>query len=256
MKTLLFTIFLSLGFFHLQAQTNLRKAEWFVNTDPGFHKANRINFPLNSDKVEWEFNLNNLDVGVHHLCVRVQDEVGIWSHTLTRAFLVAQEGESPIERINYRYTDERGEALQFSYTLDVPQHYIDLDFEPDTIGLIGGEEYELCFSVVTVNGAKSDERCLNFEAEGMPSSINNIEHQAQIYLYPNPTSDQLIVDFPELTQIQSWAVIDAKGSTRFRQTIGQSIQQLQLDVKELESGHYTLAIETQNILIIRNIIVQ
>lgn len=326
MKILLFIISL-FTFFQLQAQTNLRKAEWFINTDPGFHNATHINFAPNGDEVEWEFNLNNLDVGVHYLGVRVQDEAGIWSHTLTRAFLVlppaqpgmtyaewyidedpgfrranpvpiiadtatweidlsglevgvhylhvrtqqasggwthtltraflvAEEGESPIERIDYSYTDERGEALQFSYTLDVAQHYIDLDFEPDTTGLIGGEEYELCFSVVTVNGARSDERCLNFEAEGIPSFTNDIEHQAQISLYPNPTIDHLTVDFPELTQVQVWAIIDANGRTRSRQTIRQSTQQLQLNVKDLESGYYTLVIETQNVLMIRNIIVQ
>ncbi|MEL6943560.1 MAG: T9SS type A sorting domain-containing protein [Bacteroidota bacterium] len=236
-----------------RSNPNITYAEYFIDDDPGFGSA--VTVPINSDTVTWEIDLSDLEVGVHYLHIRTQQASGAWTHTLTRAFLVAEEGKSPIERIDYRYTDGQVNELQFSYILEIPKHYIDIDFEPDTTGLVGGENYELCFQVTTVNGAKSEEECLNFEAKGQSSSIENIDDEIQLSLYPNPTSKQLFIELPAPKWVAKWSMVDRQGIFRSQNRVEHTVQKMSIQVSDLESGYYTLIIETRDSLIIRNVVI-
>ena len=320
-------LLLTLGLIQLQAQSNFQKAEWFVDADPGYHNANQVNFATGNDEAEWAFDLNGLDAGVHYLGVRALDNNGVWSHTLsrsflvlpplqpemvyaewfidedpgfrqanpvpiigdtavweidlsglevgvhylhvrtqqasggwthtlTRSFLVAAEGESPIERIEYRYQDEMNNELSFSYELDEPQHYIDIDFVPDTMGLIGGETYNLCFSVVTIAGVASVERCLEFEAADIPTSIIGANTTAEFRLYPNPTIDKLYIELEPNLEAINWSIIDVQGRYQMKKKLIKNTQQLQIDVAQLPRGIYSLVIESNNMLIVRHFVLK
>lgn len=60
---------------------SITKAEYFVDTDPGF--GNAVNIPVISDSVinNVSFNVNSsaLPLGVHHVFVRTRDASGQWS---------------------------------------------------------------------------------------------------------------------------------------------------------------------------------
>lgn len=64
------------------AATNIIRAEYFLDTDPGFGKATRIAINPAKDIAaqEIEVDLSSLGKGVHFLYLRTQDELGNWSH--------------------------------------------------------------------------------------------------------------------------------------------------------------------------------
>lgn len=326
MMKIFFSTILVFSLLSLSAQTNFQKTEWFIDADPGFNNANRVNFTSNSDIAEWNIALSGLEVGVHYLGVRVLDANGIWSHTLTRSFLilpptlsditltewfidedpgfgqanpiqmttdtaaweidlsglatgvhylhvrtqqasgawshtltrsflVAAEGESPIQRIDYRYQDELGNELPFSYELEAPRHYIDLDFIPDTTNLVGGTNYELCFSVVTVAGAASEQRCLEFTTTDIPSSVSNSEPATLVKVYPNPSSDWINIELPKNMNLIKWSIVNANGQYQKQQKATINTQNFHVDITTLSSGHYALILESDSLLVVRYFVV-
>ena len=70
------------------AQINLQKAEYFIDTDPGFGMASNIpvsNIPVLQDKIA-SINLTGVTEGLHNLFIRVQDANNRWSITSRTVF--------------------------------------------------------------------------------------------------------------------------------------------------------------------------
>lgn len=56
------------------------RAEYFIDTDPGFGQGIAINFlPLPELELDFEVDLSNIETGLHQLFVRIQDHTGAWS---------------------------------------------------------------------------------------------------------------------------------------------------------------------------------
>lgn len=88
MKYLLFSFLL---WSQLFAQSQVVDAEWFLDSpDPGF--GNGISFdpfaPDTSVNASYQLALDVLVPGLHHWHARVKNNLGIWSHTLARPFIV------------------------------------------------------------------------------------------------------------------------------------------------------------------------
>ncbi|HOG19226.1 MAG TPA: hypothetical protein PKW37_02120, partial [Salinivirgaceae bacterium] len=67
---------------------NIVKAEYFLNTDPGFGNGTDVAIIPGQDITDISFavELSSLDNGFHHLYVRVQDAHGRWSLTNVKPF--------------------------------------------------------------------------------------------------------------------------------------------------------------------------
>ena len=67
---------------------NIVKAEYFLNTDPGF--GNGINIPVTAGSqisdISFVADISSLDLGFNHLYIRTKDENGKWSQTNVRTF--------------------------------------------------------------------------------------------------------------------------------------------------------------------------
>jgi hypothetical protein len=87
---------------------NIVKAEYFLDTDPGYGNGAPIPLSPNADiTLDFTVNLANVSPGQHVLFVRVMDEDGRWSLSFTRHFLKDQADVPPsiVEAEYYIDTD-------------------------------------------------------------------------------------------------------------------------------------------------------
>ena len=70
------------------ALTNITAGEFFIDTDPGYGKANNINFIAGNDinNLDFTFDVTGLTAGFHNLYVRFRDANGTWSTVDVRNF--------------------------------------------------------------------------------------------------------------------------------------------------------------------------
>ncbi len=75
-------------FLTASAQPNITRVEYFIDTDPGFGKANSISITPSANISNGTFNVSigSLPTGIHALFIRSRDVNGNWSVTNSRFF--------------------------------------------------------------------------------------------------------------------------------------------------------------------------
>jgi hypothetical protein len=68
---------------------NIARAEYFLNTDPGFGKATPVTLPSSTDisKQAITLNIESAPLGINNLYIRTEDSNGSWSLTNCLAFI-------------------------------------------------------------------------------------------------------------------------------------------------------------------------
>ena len=79
---------------------NIVKAEYFIDTDPGFGNANNVGVTAGQD-ISFTFNrsISGLTQGLHRLFVRTRDANGDWSHTTMQMFYYEPVLSHPLPNI-------------------------------------------------------------------------------------------------------------------------------------------------------------
>ncbi len=76
-------------------------------------------------------------------------------------------------------------------------------------------------------------------------------------VYPSPANDYIKIDFP-LEQIESYTVriYDALGKVVQKSRSNQRIEEITIDISSLPTGTYTVQVESGNVLINEQFIIQ
>ena len=71
-------------------QSQIQRAEWFVDQDPGFNMATPVSNLSPASEVDFNLNLDirNYGPGLHRFHIRTLDDAGTWSQTLSQTFYV------------------------------------------------------------------------------------------------------------------------------------------------------------------------
>ncbi|MEE9466040.1 MAG: hypothetical protein V3W14_10765, partial [Candidatus Neomarinimicrobiota bacterium] len=116
----------------LGAAANITKAEYFIDTDPGFGLGNTITITINSTiDASFVAVLDTVSAGFHTLYVRVKDANGEWSLPNTRPFYLdaAMQATAPyIESINYYFTGTGYTPSTTAYSGFTADSIIDVEF--------------------------------------------------------------------------------------------------------------------------------
>ena len=84
------------------------KAEYYVDSDPGFGAGYAVPLvPAVSQNVDFALS-TSIPAGIHLLYVRVLDELGQWSSTLTKLIFVVNSGNTPIAAAEYFIDEDPG----------------------------------------------------------------------------------------------------------------------------------------------------
>jgi len=75
------------------------------------------------------------------------------------------------------------------------------------------------------------------------NSLNDVNNNAKIKVYPNPTNDIVIIEFPENLIIDSFKIFDIKGSLI---RIYHVKEKSKIEITNLEKGIYIYSVTTEN----------
>jgi len=132
--SILSTILLMGMFFSLSAQ-NISKAEYFLDTDPGFGMASPISIASPGQLVDLNFTIPMQQVtpGFHMLYVRVLDTDSMrWSQTMKKAIFRANDpAPSDLVKLEYFIDDDPGWGNGIPIPLNTPSTSIEVDYMLD-----------------------------------------------------------------------------------------------------------------------------
>jgi len=89
----------------LQAQ-EAKRIEYFFDTDPGYGQATPLAAATGDNS--YSIPVDELPVGVHLLCLRAQDDKGVWSSVFTRTIYVMADKPMAFARMEYFFDADPG----------------------------------------------------------------------------------------------------------------------------------------------------
>ena len=90
-----------------QRPTEAVRVEYFYDTDPGYGNGKSVGNLVDGDNT-LVFSVEGLAYGVHHLCLRAQDNTGVWSQVATSSIFVASPKTANAVRIEYFFDTDPG----------------------------------------------------------------------------------------------------------------------------------------------------
>ncbi len=122
---------------------NIDRAEYFIDTDPGFGMATPISVPAPGNDLTLQFSpgLEGLDQGMHYIHFRARDVSGRWGSVINTVFLVVDlpsSAESDIQQVEYFIDTDPGFGLGTQVTLPSAGNDLTIDFSVSLSGLEDG----------------------------------------------------------------------------------------------------------------------
>ena len=140
MKRLL--LFVIAVFLSYQANCQISRLEYFIDTDPGYGKGKAVSITA-GPSIDQTFNIPlDLSNGFHTLGIRAKSSDGVWSHTHFRTFMVKKDVPTKVVRVEY-YIDKdpgygKGKAIPLTEDEDGYLSYnIPLTDIPEGFRLLG-----------------------------------------------------------------------------------------------------------------------
>ena len=125
------------------ADSRIAKAEYFIDTDPGFGSAVSVPIATPANKLELSFNVNisALSQGFHMMIIRTRDNLGRWSSSFERVFYVYRsqgDAAGKIDRAEYFIDTEPGFGSAVTIPITTPANKLELVFNVDINSLVQG----------------------------------------------------------------------------------------------------------------------
>lgn len=211
--------------------SNIKKAEYFIDTDPGFGKA--VNIPVASPAkdiaLSFDVNTSSLE-GFHIIVLRALDNLGRWSTSRQQVFYVFKStaaAASNVTGIEYFLDTDPGFGKGTFYSVPVPASKVAAEFTVNLSGVTNGN-HVLYFRAKDASGRYSE---LYAHAITVTlSGIGDVDITSWFRLYPNPNSGDFIMDFTDLQgKSVTLAIFDMNGR--------------QVYVKEMEGDNVPLSVD-------------
>jgi hypothetical protein len=125
------------------ADSRILKAEYFIDTDPGFGSATSIPIATPANKLELSFNVNisSMTQGFHMMIIRTRDNLGRWSSSFERVFYVFKSQGDALAKINraeYFIDTDPGSGSAVNIPIATPANRLELAFNVDISTLLQG----------------------------------------------------------------------------------------------------------------------
>jgi gliding motility-associated-like protein len=143
------------------ATPNLRKIEYFLDTDPGAGNATSISLSASAIDQSYSIDLSTAPLGFHILYVRSQDTNGRWSLPMAKPFFVNKSG-SNIVALEYYYFDGTTKSPIKIYSGFPPGQNVTIDFATVLDGLLPNTSYEIHVTAINGDGLRSVETVHTF----------------------------------------------------------------------------------------------
>ena len=224
----------------------INKAEYFIDTDPGFGKAVAVPVTIPGKRVSLSFNVNTsgLTQGFHMMVVRAHDELGRWSNTRQQVFYfykVIPPVVSNISGIEYFIDTDPGFGKGTPVSVAVPGRRATADFIANLNGLTSGDH------IIYIRARDALKRWSHSFAQAFTLTISDFVKEEVVSwfrMYPNPNEGNFKIDFADLQNRPIKVTInDLNGRTVYSNELEGEIISLSVD---LPDGTYLLTVESGN----------
>jgi hypothetical protein len=160
-------------------ESNITRAEYFIDTDPGFGLATAIPVTTPAKKVALSFNVNanSLSEGFHMIVLRARDQLGRWSTTRQQVFFVyetANVTESKINKAEYFIDNDPGFGLATQVPVSVPAKKVSLAFNVNTTSLSTGFHMMVLRSRDELGRWSNTRQQVFYLYKTIPSTVSNV----------------------------------------------------------------------------------
>ncbi|MDF1576785.1 MAG: T9SS type A sorting domain-containing protein [Bacteroidales bacterium] len=236
--------------------SNIDRAEYFMDTDPGFGMAVSIPVPAPGNDLALQLNpgLLGLDQGLHYIQFRARDVSGRWGSVINAIFLLVElpsSVESDIQQVEYFIDTDPGYGLGTAVTLPSAGSDLSIDFSVSLSGLSDGDH------VLYIRAENGMNKWGLIYAESFVYSSTGIGKEGispLFKIYPNPSGGLMQVEWsgqaPDGLIIR---LMDMNGKLLYETICPDKTCELDLD---LSGGMYLLNIENSEQSITQKIIIE
>jgi hypothetical protein len=237
-------------------ESNIDRAEYFIDTDPGFGMAISIPVPAPGNDLTLQLSpgLESLDQGMHYIHFRARDVSGKWGSVINTVFLIVDlpsSAESDIQLVEYFIDTDPGYGLGTQVTLPSAGSDLTIDFSASLSGLDDGNH------VLYIRAQNTLDKWGQVYAEGFSytaTGIGDEEINSLFKIYPNPSSGFIQVELTDQAQDEfKIRILDLNGKLVYETECYD--KQCELDLA-LPGGMYLLNIESSERSITQKIILE
>jgi len=226
--------------------SQITRAEYFIDTDPGFGSAVNIPVATPANKLELAFNVNisSLDQGFHTIVLRTRDNTGRWSPASQQVFYVFKAfpaSTSNVTAIEYFLDTDPGFGKGTIYNIPAPGTKVTANFTVSLTGVTPGSH------IVYFRARDASGRWGQMYSHAFTSSttgIGDIEVKSRFKIYPNPGAGDFIIDFSDMQERPVRLTIsDLNGRVVYTDALEAERNHISID---LPSGIYMVKVEAGN----------
>ena len=222
---------------------NIVRAEYFINTDPGFGHGTAFSLPVstNISNQSETFNISSATAGVNILYVRVEDANGNWSLTNTFPFVKGSGAVAGnIVSLEYFIDTDPGFGMATPISLVPAQNISNYSFNADVTSA-SFATHNLFVRAKDVNGIWSLTNVLSFiKTTGV--GISQITDASSDYTtYPSPATDKVTLQCTPNKSIDKIELLDIQGKLIRVKSAGNTTEK-QIDISMLNNGIYFIKI--------------
>jgi len=236
-------------------EARVDKAEYFINTDPGYGFATEIPIaaPEYHHTLNFEVDVSELNQGFHMIVLRARDDLGRWGNTRQQVFYVFKSISpevSDISGIEYFVDNDPGFGNGSWVNIETPGNNAVFDFFANMDDLSEGD-HVLYLRAKDALGRWSHTYMHAFSL--IISDVGNKEITSWLKIYPNPNQGNFTIDFSDLAgEVIKLKIVDLNGRTVYSNELHGETMLLSLD---LQTGIYLLTVEAGNKTFIQKLVI-
>jgi len=221
---------------------NIARAEYFLNTDPGFGKATPFTLPASADIIKQSITLNteSAPMGINNLYIRTEDSNGSWSLTNCIPFIKGI-ATGNISSLEYFVDSDPGFGMATPVVLTPGQDISNYVFNANVSSLTVNTTHNLFIRAKDANGLWSLTNVLSFTRTSGVGIEDINDASAAFTVFPNPATERFtLLCFPD-NKIDKLELMDVQGKLIQVQSSGNNTEK-QIDISLLTKGVYFIKI--------------
>lgn len=233
---------------------NISRAEYFLNTDPGFGKATPFTLPVSADisKQALALNTESAPLGINNLYIRTEDSHGIWSLTNRLAFIKGTVAAN-ITSLEYYIDTDPGVGKATQVALTPGQDISNYTFNVNVSSLAANSPHNLFVRVKDTYGVWGFTNVVSF-TRTIGTGIDGITDASTAFtVFPNPSADIITLQCPPDKEMDKVELMDVQGKIIQVQILGSSTEK-QIDIGKFPEGIYFIRISSGKDVIYKKLV--
>ncbi len=234
--------------------SDIVKAEYFLNTDPGFGHATPVVLPVsaNISAQAITINIEASLPGINTLYVRAKDRNGKWSLTNSLTFIKGTL-EGDISSLEYFIDTDPGFGMGNLVELIPAQNISNYVFNADVSSVAENTTHNLFVRAKDADGVWSLTNIISFKKTTGVGINEFTDASAAFTAFPNPATEKITIECLPSEKMDIIELIDIHGELMNVASFGNNTEK-QVDLSRLTNGVYFIKITSGNEVVYKKIV--